>query len=499
MSKPNLKLKLKSKRANRFTTLSSKKQVIKRNPIKKKEEFYIKTFDEFKTKDDDMFNELIAIVGSKATKAFKKDIKERSSSQTSAKKHNLRYQRDEKVDSKFGTPDCIGEDSKRGSSVPAKSKENLIKLLNEEKLVSLEQAKEEKKERKRSLIVISERFLNTKGSKPFIPENKITNGVYKKVSEISTDCKSVHRGCNPYDDQCFTKKRCRSSNPTNHSNFLDNLDDMTPQKLDFTKSPSTIKSNSNSKATPAKRSKSTLKIKISQSPVTYRNGKCNTPTIVIPRRKLSAERKSKGNSKGLCPKLKIKRKNSSVEKLYRIAQTEKKPKQNNSQLKRYQPLTSVCQRHSAAKESAKNLYARDVSKREKEFIKNPEIQFYDRSKEIIAEEEKHSQKEIEPINVCFGGISQSTQREFMNMINGKEKDSAHSRNENSNVLQNENKENQISNNSSTIRYGSPNKKHHELRSTRRRKREEYSLRTPEDIDNVIDVKNLPSCAQKLQF
>ena len=65
---------------------------------------------------------------------------------------------------------------------------------------------------------------------------------------------------------------------------------MTPQKLNFTKSPVTNFTNSNGKATPAKRSKSTLKIKIAQSPSNQKNGKCRTPKIVISKRNLSSER-----------------------------------------------------------------------------------------------------------------------------------------------------------------------------------------------------------------
>ena len=63
----------------------------------------------------------------------------------------------------------------RGRSVPNKrSKEYLIKLFNNEGMKTPEEEKE-KKVRKKSMIVISERFCNTQGSKPLIPEDKLTN------------------------------------------------------------------------------------------------------------------------------------------------------------------------------------------------------------------------------------------------------------------------------------------------------------------------------------
>jgi hypothetical protein len=157
-------------------------------------------------------------------------------------------------------------------------------MFNQEKRKEPIEDTKQKKERKKSMIVITDRFFNTKGSRHFISDEKLGNGIYKRISELSTtDCKSVHRGHNPYEDLTRPK-----SNKQISDSYLENLDDMTPQKLNFTKSPQTPFSNSNSKITPAKRSQSTLKIRIGVSPVSTVT-KCRTPKIMIPRRKLSSE------------------------------------------------------------------------------------------------------------------------------------------------------------------------------------------------------------------
>ena len=114
--------------------------------------------------------------------------------------------------------------------------------------------------------------------------------------------------------------------------------------------------------------------------------------------------------------MKIKRKNPSVEKLYRIAQTEKKPKQDNTQLKRYHPLTKVYQRHSDAKDKQKAYYNRDLNAREKAFIETPDIQFYDRTEDIIAEEEKYFNDQKLKVEVTFGKISKTAQKETPRVI-----------------------------------------------------------------------------------
>jgi len=229
---------------------------------------------------------------------------------------------------------------------------------------------------------------------------------------VSTqDCKSVY---NPYDDNAFCQKRCRSNGPV-QSSFLDNLNDMTPIKLNFM-GPNTNFTNSNSKATPAKRCRSTLKVKIGQSPNSVRSEKSRTPRVIIPKRNLSNDRSSTGSCKNTCKKLKIKRKNPSVEKLYRIAQTEKKPKGNNAQLKRYQPLTKVYQQFSDAKDKARNYFNRDLNIVESKFIGTPEVKYYNRADEIISEEAKYSNDKKLKVEVTFGNLNEGTQREFKRVL-----------------------------------------------------------------------------------
>ena len=122
-----------------------------------------------------------------------------------------------------------------------------------------------------------------------------------------------------------------------------------------------------------------------------------------------------------CPKLKIKRKNPSVEKLYRITQTEKKPKAT-AQLTRYQPLTQVFQNYSAAKQKCGDNYNRVLSSREETFINNPNIQFVDKTDETVKEDEKYfgEQGVKFKVNVTFGDISESTQGEFIKIIDNTE-------------------------------------------------------------------------------
>jgi len=57
----------------------------------------------------------------------------------------------------------------------AQTRENLVKRFNQENWVKVEEKsdKSDNKDRKRSLIVITEKFFNTKGSRPFITNNKL--------------------------------------------------------------------------------------------------------------------------------------------------------------------------------------------------------------------------------------------------------------------------------------------------------------------------------------
>jgi hypothetical protein len=280
MSQPKLKLKLKLKsRTNRFVTSKLPKNFITHDVITHTNDWsQAKTYG-FNTEEDSMLHELMAVV----------DFSDKVELKHEKVKQNLRYFKtkissscsNSRVSSKEPTP-------KRGLSLPTKrTKEALIKKFNQEKRREPSVDVNQKKERKKSMIVITERFFNTKGSRPFISDKKLTNGIYKKVSELSTtDCKSAHRGCNPYEDLTHAKSHKQVSD-----SYLEHIDDMTPQKLDFTKSPQTLFSSSNGKVTPAKRSQSTLKIRIGASPVSTVT-KCRTPKIIIPRRKLSSDKVS---------------------------------------------------------------------------------------------------------------------------------------------------------------------------------------------------------------
>lgn len=85
--------------------------------------------------------------------------------------------------------------------------------------------------------------------------------------------------------------------------------------------------------------------------------------------------------------------------MYRIAQTEKKPKANNAQLKKYKPLTSLCNQNSAGKDQLKTFCNREMG--------TPEILIKENSE--VKEDIKSRKSPI----VCFNGISEATQREFI--------------------------------------------------------------------------------------
>lgn len=179
----------------------------------------------------------------------------------------------------------------RGVSLPTKrTKEDLIKRLNQEKLKTriedIEEVKHTQK-REKSMIVITEKFFNTKGSKHFISDDKLTHDMCKRASDVSTaDCKSAHQGFNPYDDQ-GSRKRAKSNS------YLDNIDDMTPQKLTFTKSPQVPFSPSyTERITPAKRFESTSKLKVGMSPASSNSKVSKTPKIIISKKRLSGSRVS---------------------------------------------------------------------------------------------------------------------------------------------------------------------------------------------------------------
>ena len=294
MSSRKLKLKFKkTKRTNRFSSRNEPSLNVKK--AKASTATMNADLYGFESPEDSVFHELLGVVqlGGLSEKPTKMD-KEVRESQV---KENLRYQAQESTDSHVSIPFTPIATPKRPTSLPPKrTKEDLIKLLNQEKLKVPAVEQENKRERKKSLIVITEKFFNTKGSKPLIPEDKIHNDVQKRVSEISTaDCKSAQRreNANPYEDNSYLKRRCRSSKPTVNS-YLDNLDDMTPQKLDFSsKSPGSTLKGSEEKVTPAKRSKSTLKVNFSEHKMTLSSSKCRTPKIVIPKRKLSSGRVSR--------------------------------------------------------------------------------------------------------------------------------------------------------------------------------------------------------------
>jgi hypothetical protein len=74
----------------------------------------------------------------------------------------------------------------------SKSKQKLIKRLNEEKMVDPPE-KAEKKERRSSMIVIT--------------EDKSNFGLLKKMESSTSKCRSEHKGGNPYQDQGSCTKK----------------------------------------------------------------------------------------------------------------------------------------------------------------------------------------------------------------------------------------------------------------------------------------------------
>lgn len=235
--------------------------------------------------DDSLLYDLLAIVE-------KDDLKLPGPTSDKKVKENLRY-------SKSKVKISFKSSKSRGVSLPLRrTKQDLIKKFNEEKIASPAEKKQERK-RKKSMIVITERFFNTKGSQYLIRDDKLTHDLCKRVSDASTaDCRSGYQnsskratsqkyrkltGFNPYEDQGSVTKGKRSN-----SSFLDDIGDTTPQKLDIHKSPNTQVSETNSyglKMTPAK---SGYVKRCSDS----KKNIFKTPKLVIPKRKLSASKVS---------------------------------------------------------------------------------------------------------------------------------------------------------------------------------------------------------------
>lgn len=83
-------------------------------------------------------------------------------------------------------------------------------------------------------------------------------------------------------------------------------------------------------------------------------------------------------------------------------------------------MTQVFQNHSAVKQHCKDNYNRVLSNREENFVKDQNIQFVDKTDEIIREEEKYLNDQEVKVEVTFGKISESTQGDFIRIIDSTE-------------------------------------------------------------------------------
>ena len=76
------------------------------------------------------------------------------------------------------------------------------------------------------------------------------------------------------------------------------------------------------------------------------------------------------------------------------------------------------QQYSAAKEQSKTFYNRELSKRENNFINNPDLQFLDKSEDIITAEAKYDKEQQLKNEVTFGDIFESTNNQGQENIIG---------------------------------------------------------------------------------
>ena len=123
----------------------------------------------------------------------------------------------------------------RGLSLPVKqTKKDQLKKFAQEPIRFPTKVKESSKKRQKSMIVITERFLNTKGTENMMDEHQVDHSIGKRHSNVSTSvgrsyARTVSKNRNISGH--FEPYRNKSETNRYKSPFLATFDDTTPQKV----------------------------------------------------------------------------------------------------------------------------------------------------------------------------------------------------------------------------------------------------------------------------
>ena len=83
-------------------------------------------------------------------------------------------------------------------------------------------------------------------------------------------------------------------------------------------------------------------------------------------------------------------------------------------------MSKCAQAHSDIKNRERQYYNRELNFKESNFVKNDQVQFVDKTDEILVQENAYYVDQAQGVEVTFGNISENTQREFKKLIGHQE-------------------------------------------------------------------------------